>query len=166
MRTLGLATVLAVAAACSKDQGPPLTTAVKMDSPRAVADGMMLATRERNPKLAATLLAPEDKLRANLECPADELAKRVAAKRAKLDADFGQAPKDTVLEIAKFDKLGWQERQLRKGDGLEGCAAKGLLKSHLTKVELRATTGDKTEFRDDSWLFVQFGDEPTWYWIP
>lgn len=168
MKTHGLALVLAMAAAaaCDKTDGPALTASVKMDSPRAVGDGIVLAMKERNPKLAATLLAPDDKLRANLECPGDELVKRIAAKRAKLDAEFGQAPKDTVPAIAKFDKLGSQDRQLRKGDPLEGCASKGLLKSHLSKVELRSTSGDKTEFRDDSWLFVQFGDETSWYWIP
>ena len=167
MRTLGLAMVLAAAAAaCGKGEGPALTTSVKMDTPRAVADGVMLATKERNPKLAATLLAPEATVRAHFDCPDDTFAKRVAAKRGKLDAEFGQAPADTVVEIAKFDKLGTQERQLRKGDTLEGCTAKGLIKSHDAKLELRATKGDKAEFRDESWLLVQFGEEPTWYWIP
>jgi hypothetical protein len=126
----------------------------------------MLATRQQNPKLACTMLAPEDTIRKHLECPDDALAKRVAARRPRLDAEIGKAPKETLVEIARFDKHGTQERQLRRGDTLEGCTAKGLIQTHLSKVELRATTGDKAEFRDDTWLFVQFGEELTWYWVP
>lgn len=164
MRNLGLAVVLV--AGCGKGSGPAVTGSVKMDSPRAVADGMMLAYKEHNPKLAGTLIVSDELLKKHLACPDDSLAKRVAARRAKLDAEFGQPPADTVIELAKFDKLGTKERQLRNGDEFEGCKAKGLIKSHSSRVELRLTKGGRTEFDDDSWLFAQLGEEPTWYWVP
>lgn len=168
MRITGIALAACCAAAlgCDWKKAPPLTASVKMDSPRAVADGVMLAIKERNPKLAGTLLAPEDTIRKNLDCPDDSLAKRVAAKRARLDAEFGQPPSDTVVELAKFDKLGSGEQQLRKGYPVEGCTAKGLAKWHRSKLELRSTKGGAAAFEDQSWLFLQFGEDGTWFWLP
>jgi hypothetical protein len=166
MRHLGLVVAIFAAVGCDGNKAPSLTASVKMDSPRAVADGVMLAIKERNPKLAGTLLAPEDTIRKQLDCPDDSLAKRIAAKRARLDAEFGGAPGDTVVEIAKFGKLGSGEQQLRKGDTVEGCTAKGLAKWHRSKIELRSTKGGAAAFEDQLWLFLQFGEEPTWYWVP
>jgi hypothetical protein len=168
MRTAGIALAAGCAAAlaCDGNKAPPLTASVKMDSPRAVADGVMLAIKERNPALAGTLLAPEETIRKQLDCPDDGLAKRIAAKRARLAAEFGEPPSDTVVEIAKFDKHGSSDQQLRKGDAVEGCTTKGLAKIHRSKIELRSSKGGAAAFEDQLWLFLQFGDEPSWYWVP
>ena len=163
MRTIWVAVLLVMG--CAKS-APPLTASVKMDTPRAVADGAMLAYKERNPKLAGTLLLSDELIKKHLECPDDSLVKRIATRRAKLDQEFGQPPADTVIEIAGFDKLGSKEQQLRNGDAFEGCKARGLIKSHNSRLELRLTKGEKAEFRDETWLFAQLGDDPTWYWVP
>jgi hypothetical protein len=166
MKTMALVVALLGAVGCKSGSEVPQTASVKMDSPRATAEGVLLAIKEHNAKLGASLYVTDEQLKKHLDCPDDALAKRAAAKRAAADKDFGEAPKDVVVELAKFDKIGTEDVELRRGDAFEGCKVKGTLKRHKSKLELRSTKEGKTEFNDDAWTFVQFGEEPGWYRIP
>ncbi len=149
---------------CGKSAPPP-PAPITMDSPRATADQLLRAFRERSAQIALALLPPDDLLKKSFDCPNDELVSAVKARRDRAPKDFGEVPKDMTIEIGTFDKSGSGDSQLRAGDPFQGCKAKGLINVHTSKVDLRLTKDGKTEFDSETWTFLKFGDDAKWYYF-
>jgi hypothetical protein len=163
MRFAGLLLGIALVVGCGKGGGAATTTTVKMDTPRATADGLVKAVSERNANLAVSLLPPAELVKASFDCPEDQLNKAIQAKRESAAKEMADAPKGLAVDIAAFDKSGTQEKQLRIGDTWEGCKAKALVTVHASKIDLRMTQDGKTEFDGETWTFLKLGDDPKWY---
>jgi hypothetical protein len=164
MRVAWIVLAVGLVAGC-KGSAPAAAAAVKMETPRGTADGLLTAFAGRDGKLAATLLPPEDLLKASFDCPDDKLVKDVNERRANTPKEMEGIPKGATVEIAQFDKSGSSDKQLRTGDEWEGCKTKKMVTVHLAKVDLRVTQDGKTDFSSQTWTFLKFGDEPKWYLV-
>jgi hypothetical protein len=163
MSRLALALLALATVACGKKEAPTAAPRYAMDTPRATAEAIVLAFKERSADIALALLPPDELIRKHFDCPEDGMVKAVAARRANAPKNFAAAPKDLVVELGAFDKSGSSDQQLRVGDEFEGCKAKALATVHKSKVDLRITQGGNTRFDEETWTFLKLGDAPKWY---
>lgn len=162
MRYVQILLAVGLTAGC-KGGAPAATATINMETPRGTADGLLTAFGKRDAKLAVSLLPPVDQLKASFDCPEDQLVKGVTQKAESATKDMDSVPKGANIEIAQFDKSGSSDKQLRTGDEWEGCKAKKTVTLHIAKVDLRVTQDGKTDFSNQTWTFLKFGDEPKWY---
>jgi hypothetical protein len=139
--------------------GPP----PKTDTPRAVADGIMQAFKDRSAAEAVALLPTEDQLKAAFDCP--QVLDRLKSRKDSADKDFAQAPKDMTIELGGFDKFGTEDKLIKAGQDWDGCKVNAPVTVHTSKLVLRMTKDGKTDFDNETWTFLKFGDEEKWYYF-
>jgi hypothetical protein len=158
---LGMALVVVCVVGC--DKGGSKGPAPKIDTPRGVADGIMQAFKDRSAAEAVALLPSEDQLKQTFDCP--QMLDRLKQRKDSADKDFTQAPKDMTIELGAFDKFGTEEKLYKVNQEVDGCKVKAPVTVHTSKLELRMTKDGKTDFDNETWTFLKFGDEEKWYYF-
>jgi hypothetical protein len=159
-----VAVVLALGA-CGKSADGPASEPPKMETPKASATWLAKAINDRKAAAGLALLPSDDAVRKALDCPGDEIVKRLTEQRAKAPKDFEKLPPDTTVALGAFDKEGTEEKILKPGETYEGCKTKIMVTVHKARLELQFTKGGKTDYDGETWTFLKFGEEEKWYFV-
>lgn len=136
------------------------------DSPRSVAEAVVVAFDTGDVARFMSVLPSEDQLGAAFDCGrADTLR---AALRRRLDDIHGEFEARRManfrMRLVAFDLEGTETSALGIGDVYQGCTVRAPITVHRSRVSLSRKRGGRNDDSTDTWTFVRFEPDGPWYY--